>query len=330
VTPAKFHIFTKSSKVTGPKDESELLKLERKDESKLLKMERKDYRKARKLLFYGARDLGERATDKAGLKKDEKLHEVEKSLADADKARNEFVQSQEDHGKLLQAVLSSRKARYHAIVADGMQPHRRVAEHILGSAIATFVLIGVIYVASHILIGSKKGLAGAWTDPVGFWVEIGCWATFGACTYGILSLLRHLKRFDRDQRFWFWANMFWAPMLAIPTMFLLTYFGVNLTGNPGTNATANATAVSVNVSLWQAPQEVSLAIAFILGFFSRRTYFLLLSFRDRILPPSQVERDQTPPEPPEEQPSGEAKDMEQAQAPPAPPKDESEEPPEET
>ena len=249
------------------------------DPSSLLKTYREDCHKARKLYFLGVGDVGEGVDTAVGKKKLEKLREVEDHLKAAESAYTTFM-STGDSKKLQEALTNSRQARFKATMAIGLPPHRRTAEIALASSVATLLVIGAIYVLSHVYTWTQTGQIGLWTGGTGFWIEVGMWATFGACSYGIMSILRHLKDFDRDLRLWFLGYLFWAPLLAIPTIFLLVHVGFGITATPGTNATADP----VTVALWQAPAEVLMAVAFLLGLFSRRTYFLLRSFRDKLLP----------------------------------------------
>lgn len=126
----------------------------------------------------------------------------------------------------------------------------------------------ILYIVWHKDIPWYKG---------NFWLEILIFGLFGVLTNLTYSAAKHVldKDFDKWQIGWYWSKIVQAPFIALSVILFLR------------NAQVSVLQVSINFQ--EASPEIMVAVAYVMGFFSRRTWEYLEKIKDWLMPPPKSE-----------------------------------------
>lgn len=200
--------------------------------------------------------------------------EARKKLDSFDEYWLKYQGDKNDKESLRECVKIAREARL--LSSDALEKARSVnlalgikVVIILFFMVAAFL---VLYIVWHRNIPWYKG---------NFWLEILIFSLFGVLTNLTYSAAKHVidKDFDKWQLGWYWSKIAQAPFISLAVILFLR--------------NAQISVLQVSIDFQDASPEIMVAVAYVMGFFSRRTWEYLEKIKDWLMPPPKSEESTT-------------------------------------
>lgn len=223
-----------------------------------------DYTEARKKIL-AAEEVEEEVEGKVQ-RIETLIDEVKNKLDSFNKSWLKY-QKDKDHESLAEAAAFALDAR---LSATNALEKARLPELSKGLSVVK-TLFAVVLVLSAVYAGSHWYLGLTWFEG-NIWWEIVFFSLFGVLTNLTYSAAKHvlMKDFDKWQIGWYWSKIIQAPFITLAIILILKSIGVE--------------ALSVPIDSEGLSNEVVIAIAYILGLFSRRAWELIERIKDWLLP----------------------------------------------
>lgn len=201
------------------------------------------------------------------------IDEINKKIGLSSKFLHKFYNDNKDIDSLCKAEDYAREARFLSI--EALQNAKKV-DLVKGLLYVKInVILMVVILAFYIFYHWYLDIDWFQLD---YWWEVIFFSLFGVLTNLTYSAAKHVlnRDFDIWHRGWYLSKIFQAPFIALA---LILFF-----------KSVDIEALGIPIKLGDAPNEVIVAIAYILGLSSRRTWEFIERIKEWLLPLSESEK----------------------------------------